>query len=391
MKSEKVGRLRRFAIRGPQPICVGTGLVALDVIVDNTKSALPPTLRAGGSCGNVLTILSYFGWKVYPIARLQNDTAAERLVEDLATWSVNIDFVSRTIDGSTPVIMEKIKLNNKGLPYHKFEWACPSCGSWFPRFKPVLARSIPQICTQIPTPQVFYFDRPTRGALEMAKMSKSRGAITFFEPSAIVNNKLFHECLHLADIVKYSEDRLENLPGITERQSIPLEIETKGIAGLRYRRAQQNGEMGQWTELPSYPVLNFQDAAGAGDWCSAGLIHRLCSLGHGGLHNALDEDLWEALAFGQALGSASCAFTGPRGNMYSFSPQNFEDLVVSTLQGEVFTRHDLPNQLDPPSNPVNVWQDVCVSCRNRDFSADLELAPKSRTNENAFSEKYGVS
>jgi fructokinase len=41
---------------------MGTGLVALDLVVSNDNS-VPPRYYAGGTCGNVLTILSFLGWE----------------------------------------------------------------------------------------------------------------------------------------------------------------------------------------------------------------------------------------------------------------------------------------------------------------------------------------
>lgn len=72
----------------PKSICVGTGLVALDMITEESKDANFECL-AGGSCGNVLTVLSYLGWESYPIAYLRDDTAAENLLIDLEKWWVN--------------------------------------------------------------------------------------------------------------------------------------------------------------------------------------------------------------------------------------------------------------------------------------------------------------
>lgn len=63
-------------------ICSGTGLVALDVVISNDIEK-PTQFYAGGSCGNVLTILSYMGWDSYPIARLSNNVASDLLIQDL--------------------------------------------------------------------------------------------------------------------------------------------------------------------------------------------------------------------------------------------------------------------------------------------------------------------
>ena len=59
---------RHFEEKFAQPTVFGLGLVALDVILD--PCAVQPLLYSGGTCGNVLTILSYLGWEARPIARL---------------------------------------------------------------------------------------------------------------------------------------------------------------------------------------------------------------------------------------------------------------------------------------------------------------------------------
>jgi fructokinase len=65
-----------------KPVCIGSGLVALDVVISNNPS-VPNQFLAGGSCGNVITILSYLGWDCYPIARLSNNVAGDILIHDL--------------------------------------------------------------------------------------------------------------------------------------------------------------------------------------------------------------------------------------------------------------------------------------------------------------------
>src|SRR5690606_31370429 len=56
------------------PLVVGTGLIALDVVLDDNE---PDRQRcyAGGTCGNVLTILSYLGWLAVPVSRIRRDRA----------------------------------------------------------------------------------------------------------------------------------------------------------------------------------------------------------------------------------------------------------------------------------------------------------------------------
>ena len=60
-----MSRKSPFDLAVQTPVVVGTGLVALDIVI-NSDVHRPPQLWAGGTCGNVLTILSYLGWHAYP-------------------------------------------------------------------------------------------------------------------------------------------------------------------------------------------------------------------------------------------------------------------------------------------------------------------------------------
>lgn len=50
-------------------ICLGAGLISLDVLIRDGAN-LPVSYYVGGTCGNVMMILSYMGWDAYPISRL---------------------------------------------------------------------------------------------------------------------------------------------------------------------------------------------------------------------------------------------------------------------------------------------------------------------------------
>ena len=67
----------------------GIGLIALDLVLDTETNQLQMT--AGGTCGNVMMMLSHLGWNAKPIGRLGGDTAGALIVEDMQRWGVNID------------------------------------------------------------------------------------------------------------------------------------------------------------------------------------------------------------------------------------------------------------------------------------------------------------
>src|SRR5262249_50328218 len=146
----------------------------------------------------------------------------------------------------------------------------------------VLASQATAVAQKMSETDVFFFDRVSRGALELARASAERGAMVVFEPNGIKSGKLFQEALATSHIIKYSKERVGPLRAVDRSEGRKLEIETLGDEGLRYRLADGKGKSSQWKELGPYPVAEFKDAAGAGDWCTAGIIHCLGKHGAAG-------------------------------------------------------------------------------------------------------------
>lgn len=353
---------KRFEIEHPRPVCVGTGLVALDVVINGSPES-PPRLWAGGSCGNVLAILSYLRWESYPIARLGNDEAATKLLNDLEGCKVRTSLITQSVSGSTPIIIEKLSMTRNGTPRHHFEWICPNCGTWLPKYKPVLAKSVEKIINEMPKCQVFYFDRVTRSSIELAKANKTQGALIVFEPSGIKDKKLFSECLQIADIIKYSHERLGKTQELTQDISVPLEIETFGAEGLRYRLGCKDKRKIKWKTMLAYPVKKLKDAAGSGDWCSAGIIHLLGYDGRKSFEESNEKDIHSALSFGQALAALNCYYEGARGSMYNISRQKFEELIKDIWNGESPLETADENEAE---GTLKVFKCICPNCIKKD-------------------------
>ncbi|RLI77255.1 carbohydrate kinase [Archaeoglobales archaeon] len=310
-----------FTARKPAPVVFGTGLIALDVVFgrDNIRR-----VWAGGSCGNVLTILRYLGWQSYPIANLKNDEAARIICDDLSYWGVNTDLVVCSENGRTPIIVEKIG-NNGG---HKFMFKCPYSGLSLPKYKPIDVKHAKNVISQMgDKPSVFYFDRVSKATIELAKEFTKRGAVIVFEPSTIKNKKLFQEALGLCHILKYSSQQLSKLRKIGSRPIPILEIETLGSKGLRYR-VKIDSKSSEWKFMESYKLGPIKDTAGAGDWCTAGILQTLCQNGMVGFRELLTSQYLEfGLKFGQALAAFNCMFEGARGSMYFVSKDYLLDII----------------------------------------------------------------
>lgn len=313
------------------PSVVGTGLVALDVIFRG-KSERPSRRCAGGTCGNVLAILSFLGWKAYPVARLAEDFARRILTHDLAQWQVDLRFVSIPPTRPTPIVVERILASVGEEPVHRFSLTCPCCGAWLPRYQAVRASSVQAVLEGVPRPEVFFFDRPSRAALDLAAEYTQAGSLIVFEPSANADPRLFDAAIDVADVVKYSDQRFAAVPA-TRSKKQRLEIQTLGARGLRYRIA--NGRRrGRWRRLGALPGGSVVDTAGAGDWCTAGLLTRLAGDARAGFERAAEADIEQALRFGQALASWSCCFEGARGGMYERSRDEFRREVDAILAGD---------------------------------------------------------
>jgi sugar/nucleoside kinase (ribokinase family) len=339
------------------PIVIGTGLITLDIII-NQNTQLPPQVCAGGTCGNVLAILGYLGWKSYPVSRLNKNALAVRVIEDLVKWGVKTEFIHLPPTADAPIIVQEIKQNSRGESYHKFSWTCPKCGAWLPPYKPVLANTINEVFDTLPTPQVFFFDRVSRGVLTLAEKFSSAGAIIFFEPSGISDVKLFKEALELSHIVKYAEDRGANFKDVISAAKPLVEIETLGGKGLRYKTSIDFSSKRTWNFIPAFSTKVF-DTAGAGDWCTSGIIHSLGRKGFTGLKSTSEKAFAESLRMGQVMASWACGFEGPRGGMYQSTKKDFNGFVTSTLKNNKLS----DEKITVRSHPRLKQEISCPSCQ----------------------------
>lgn len=315
------------------PVSVGTGLVALDWLLIGSRRVRANQQYAGGSCGNVLTILAYLGWRSYPVARLGTDRLAEHLLRDLRSFQVQTDFVMREDTGSTPVIVLRLSETESGKYRSRFEWKHPQSGDWLPRYRPVPKAHAKQIAPHLPCARVFYFDRAQPSSLMMATAMRDRGAVVFFEPSSIRDDALTSACLAVSDVVKYSADRVPKPPRNPVSKSPRLEIQSFGESGLRYRVKMGATVPGEWRQLSALPVHGFKDSTGCGDWCSAGIIHRLCSDGRDHFMSLGEPDIGEGIRFGMALAAINCRYEGARGPMYHFDKDDLLAEVDESLAG----------------------------------------------------------
>jgi fructokinase len=349
--------MRRDSGDGPQPptalTVVGTGLLALDVIIPDSPTAAP-RVHAGGTCGNVLTALAYLGWAAYPFARLGHDALAKRICRDLGDWGVKLDLLLREPDAETPVIAQHIR----GVT-HSFSWRCPTCGADLPRFRSLRLSDFEALLPRLPSADVFFFDRVSPAALRLAEHYGARGALIVFEPCGAGDQRQLRAALAASHVVKFSSQRIPDPDLLTETDGPLLLIQTQGEEGLRFlgRLPCANGE--RWSKLPAIRVAEVVDTAGSGDWCTAGLLHALPRGGPKGLLELDESRLMEAIRYGQALAAWNCGFVGARGGMYDVTCDEFQVSVRALLAGEsVPSRGRNPSSTGKPAK----GRFTCPSC-----------------------------
>lgn len=330
----------------------GTGLIALDYLIQESNLTTPQ-LYLGGSCGNVLAGLSYLNWNSYPIARLDNSPATDVIFEEFEKWNLRTNFVTRTSDGSTPVIVQKLYEDIGGNIKHKFEFKCPTCGTWLPSYKAVLAKKTKELIQGDLNPQVFYFDRVSRGALILAEHYKSKGALIYFEPPSLKDSNQFKEAIEIADIIKFSAERIDKYESTYTTSRGLLEVITYGEKGIKYRF--QNDE---WKLVSPININNMKDTAGAGDWCSIGIIWML---NHYNIDKLNQISIENAINLGQALGALNCQFPGARGIMYNLS---IEELAIKL--DKILQQYKIMDDLDHVTSfssdlYENKFCDNCIS------------------------------
>ena len=334
---------------GQGPSCWGIGFVAMDVVdVEGDR------FRAvGGSCGNVMAILAWLGWKARPIARLGGDAAGEFIRDELR--QLGADVSSLTEEGAirSPIVLQRFGTTRDGARTHRFSLTCPQCGRWLPRHRSATLAQSRSLELEAGAPNAFYFDRVSPAALRLAEAARNRGALVIFEPSSAEAESKFQRAVDACHILKYSQEQLGHLPDLPYAASPALIVDTRGEAGLRYRWE------GRWFQLDAFPVENVVDAAGSGDWCTAMLIHSIGRNGAEALARRAGSMIEAVLQRGQAAAALNCGFYGARGAMEALSLEEFNDslqrLGNDKPKGAPSILHDGPRLSDSPLH-------VCDQC-----------------------------
>jgi fructokinase len=319
---------------------VCAGYMPLDIIRTPTKTI---GRHAGGTAANVAAILAFHGWHSLLAGIVGDDFAGEELVADLRDAGVDTTQLRRIPGASTCRLIHEIRPDA-----HVFRYRCPECGNTLPRSRPLTLEHAEACAEAYPSPDVFFFDRANAATVNLAERYAAAGSVVVFEPSVPANAELLARAAAVAQVVKHSDDRsVGGLADLHVRvRAGQVRVVTHGAEGLEILVGNKRAR-----HLSALATLTV-DTGGAGDWTTAGLLHRAVH------RRQLIPDLVEdALRYGQALAAVNCATLGARGLM-RLKPSTAARRAAAVLsEGGLRSRPCIPQPRCLPKLP-----DKCPVC-----------------------------
>ena len=107
---------------------------------------------------------------------------------------------------------------------------------------------------------------------------------------------------------------------------------------------------------------------GAGDWCSAGLLHHL--LRSPSAERFAETNIERAIQFGQALAAASVSFRGPQGALSQMEMRFLSRMARAAMHSGRVRVPEFPGKLARAMSLSTVPQAVCATCLSPQQSDD---------------------
>ena len=287
---------------------LGTGIFNWDCIFFDKQLVLA---EAGGTCANVMCMLSHMGWESYPVVNLDKSEEGLGMTESLRNYGCDCKFVTNTDEGGTTILTIKHGLDKNGNKKISVRQGSPG-GSRFPRRRHLRLRDhAPAFIEALDfVPDVFFFDDPAAGYRFIARELSEKGTLVYFEPSAIKESADF-KSIALSDIVKFSAENVQDVSFVNDYKD-KLFIQTLGGDGLRFNLRGEG-----WVTLPPVENGNVADWEGAGDWTTSAFLDALAQADALSMKRLTSAIVKEALEKAQAVASKSVSYLGSKGMISS--------------------------------------------------------------------------
>lgn len=231
--------------------------------------------EVGGTCGNVMCILSTLGWIALPQVKLIDTTEGDKLVDSLQQYGCDTRYVSRVPNGGFSRMDCTHRRSNKTGEHELGLRSFGPNGSQFRKITELRARDeVPAFLGTITeTPAVFFFDHNEAGPRLLANELRNRGSLIYYECENNRDWNKFIKSVEVADIVKFSDENVPDL-SFSDEYKGKLFIQTQGAKGLQFKLRD-----GDWIHVDPISVSNVVDWEGCGDTITAVFLDELGKLG----------------------------------------------------------------------------------------------------------------
>lgn len=327
----------------------------------------------GGTCGNVAVILAELGLSPTILAQVGSDFRGASLIASLRQGGVDVSNVLRVDGHATGAVVEIVSPDMRDG--HRFLFRCPSCGVGLRHSNMVKRAAVRELNDRIDDFGIFFFDRARRSTIELAEKAAERDSLVVFEPYRPPLGSMYERAAATSHVVKYAR----RSPRVPPSGWVPpanwrgrLIIETLAQDGLRFMLRDPDQNWLPWRYQAAIQPAAVCDTAGAGDWCTAGVIHDLA--------RAREFDRWsldnveKAITFGQALAAVNVAFPGPRGALHFMNGLKIAQLARTAVSGSGLSLSDTVGALAHwAASSVGHFLDRCTLClspRSDDIRSD---------------------
>ena len=225
--------------------CLGAGTFPLDnLMIKHSKDDIETVYQhVGGTAGNVMSILAWYGWHALPAARLDDSEVGFQLKADLEGYGCDTRYLTNTPDGGTTILDIIHKMGRDCQPKTAYMAHSPHGGRFVNHRFWTLKQAQELFDSMEQMPDVFFFDRCAPGNILLAQLFHERGVLVYYEPNEPVDRN-FLRAVAASDIVKFSNEKHPDV-SFTEGFTDKLFIQTLNEKGLRFKLRSEG-----WITIP---------------------------------------------------------------------------------------------------------------------------------------------
>lgn len=340
------------------PRIVGTGLVALDFIVQYYEADRQFLVGGGGTCGNVLSVLARAGWQSSLIGALDDSVWSNIMRSDLNAAGVETHGLLREASARPSLIVEHLERSGTTAGRHWFDFVCPRCKSDWPGLHAAPDTAVRKALPAVRGQDVLFVDRLSDAVMDLVRVAKAQGSVIVYEPSAKADRPWVADMLQAADVVKYSDERAAAMGVEPDAIAAQLVVVTAGDKGAWWRLG---GVDASWRHQSAMPSTHVVDTCGAGDWFTAGLLHGLYGDTRHPYQPLSPDDVAFALAGASTLAAWSCGYVGARGALYDAAQDELAEYIGTLTAGSALHRPQ-PRPMHRPLLPDAQCHELASIC-----------------------------